>query len=388
MRTYKYRLYPNRAQTKLLERMLEIHRTVYNDAMHERREAWGRCHVFVTFAMQSAQIKETRTLDAELAFLNFSSVQRTLRRLDKTFCAFFRRLRRGETLGYPRFKGKNRFNVLEYTYNDGCRLRKVDGKQRLYIQNVGELRIKYHRPIPSDAKEKCLVVLRKRDKWYVCIQTELPSSAPIKHMGADVGIDVGLTHLLALSDGTIIENPRWFRTSLREMRIAQRRMARRKTGSVRWRRAAWQAANLHERIANRRNDFWHKMTQSLVTHHKLIAIEDMPLGFMLANRHLGPSTCDAGLGMFRRMLQYKAEEAGTTIIAVNPSNTSQACSGCGAIVPKDLSVRVHQCHECGLVLDRDVNAAVNILAKARMEPSWHKVDGYIMLATSSHEKQK
>jgi putative transposase len=272
--------------------------------------------------------------------------------------------------GFPHFKGKNRFHSLEYRHGDGCKLR-IDNRPVFYVQNVGEMKVKYHRPLPEGAKIKHVVLKKSMRKWYVCLQCEIPEPERQLNFNPAVGIDVGLKSLLALSDGTTVDNPRWLRSTLQHLRVAQRRLSRRKKGSHRRRKAAFQIAKIHEHIQNQRLDFWHKTTRILAESYSLIAIEDLTLDFMLKNKRLSLSAADAGLGMFRQMLDYKAEEAGSRVVAVNPKNTTQACSQCGVIVPKGLSVRIHKCPECGLVEDRDINAARNILnlAMARTEPS-------------------
>ena len=287
-------------------------------------------------------------------------MQQLLRRLDKAFSAFFRRLKAGEKPGFPRFKGRNRFHSLEYRYGDGCKLR-FSNRVMLYVQNVGEVKVKYHRPLPEDAVIKHVVIKYSVGNWYVCLQVELPDSLPDEHQGPPVGIDMGLHSLLALSDGNVISNPRWLRTSLAKLRVVQRRMSRRKKGSHRRRKAVFQVAKRYEHIANQRHDFWHKITRQLVNTYSMIALENLTLKFMLANHNLSLSAHDAGLGEFQSLLAYKAESAGTQVVTVNPAYTSQTCSDCGVIVPKDLSVRVHHCPDCGFTLDRDVNAARNIL---------------------------
>ena len=375
IRTYKYRLYPNRVQKELLDKLLEIHRSVYNDALTERRIAWKRCRVSVSYYAQANQLTASRAIDDDLAFANYSSLQHTMRRLAKSFASFFRRVKAGQTPGYPRYKGRKRFDSFEYTYGDGCKLR-LGQRVRFYIQNVGELRIKYHRPVPDTIKH--VIIKRSLGKWYACLQWKAPDTIAPVHDGPAVGIDMGLHHLLALSDDTFVENPRWLRGSLLHLRVAQRRLARRKRGSHRRRKAAFQVARRHERVSNQRRDIWHKVTTELVQTYSLIAIEDLPLAFMTHNRSLALSTHDAGLGMFKAMLAYKAEEAGTLLILVNPRNTSQMCSSCGSIVRKGLSVREHVCPTCGLIIDRDTNAACNILELARTGPSGHKVSGYAM----------
>jgi putative transposase len=298
--------------------------------------------------------------------LNASSLQHLLRRLDKAFTAFYRRLKAGEKPGIPRFKSRNRFKSMEYTYGDGCKLRQNEpGRIRLYVQNVGEMRICYHRAVPAHANLKHLVIKQVNERWYVCLMLELPEvREPHLPTGNAVGMDVGLKSLATLSTGERVGNPRWLRESLAKLRRLQRHASRQVKGSKSQRKTYQQIAGLHERVSNQRSDYLHQVSRRLVADHDLIAIENLSLGFMNHNRHLSLSSHDAGFGLFRQMIEYKAEEAGTQIVAVNPSNTTQACSRCGSIVPKDVSVRVHTCHHCGLVLDRDVNAARNILCLA------------------------
>jgi putative transposase len=176
---------------------------------------------------------------------------------------------------------------------------------------------------------------------------------------------VGLTHALALSDGTVVDSPRPLQQSLRKLRVLQRAVARKQPGSANRRKAVARLARLHEHIGHQRRDFWHQTARRLVNTYGALVLEDLRLGFMLQNDTLALAAHDIGLGMFRALLDYKAVEAGVEIIAVNPRNTSQVCSGCGRVVPKPLSVRVHVCPKCGLTLDRDVNAARNVLALGR-----------------------
>ena len=366
IRTYKYRLYPTKAQARALDVLLWQGRTLYNAALEQRITVYRETGEGVSYYQQWAHFRDLRHEQPDtLGLLNATSVQQLLRRLDKTFAAFFRRVKAGETPGFPRFKGRDRFHSLEYRHGDGCKLRFDDRHRALfYVQSVGEVKVKYHRPLPDGAAIKHVVVKRRANRWYVCLMLDLPDPVVPAHAGPAVGIDMGLYHLLALSDGTLVENPRWLRQSLAQLRVAQRRLARRKKGSTHRRKAAAQVARLHERVANQRRDFWHKTTRQLVDVYGLIALEDLSLAFMTANHPLALSAHDAGLAEFQQLLAYKAEEAGTQVVTVNPAFTSQACSACGGVVQKDLSVRVHVCPDCGLTLDRDVNAARNILMLA------------------------
>ncbi|OGG46110.1 MAG: hypothetical protein A3F84_26835 [Candidatus Handelsmanbacteria bacterium RIFCSPLOWO2_12_FULL_64_10] len=368
-RTYKYRLYPNRAQAKALDFLLWQGRNLYNAALEQRIKTYQETGKGISCPEQWAHFRDQRNANPEtLGKLNATSVQQMLRRLDKSFAAFFRRLKGGEKPGFPRFKGRNRFHSLEYRHGDGCKLRTGEGRPMFYVQNVGEIKVKLHRAVPDEATIKHVILKRSLDKWYVCLSLDMPDPEPVIHEGPAVGVDMGLSSLLTFSDGTTVENPRWFRGNLKKLRVCQRRASRRKKGSHGRRKASRQAARLHGRIANQRADFWHKTTRKVVNKYSLVAIEDLTLGFMTKNPHLALSTSDAGLGMFRQLLCLKAENAGCKVVFVNPKNTSQICSGCGKIVPKDLRVRIHACPSCGLVEHRDVNAARNILLLAVPRP--------------------
>lgn len=356
-RTYKYRLRPTKKQRYILNDLLFQMQTVYNDTLNERRVRWKRSRKSVSYYDQWARMREARhALPDEMGLLNATAIQQVLRRVDKAYRAFYKGQR-----GLPRFKGRNRFKSVEYRYGDGCKLT----GDRLYIQHVGHIKVRLHRPLPAGAVIKQMVVKRSSGKWDVSLMLEMPDPKPVAHPGQEVGIDVGLKSLLALSDGTLVDNPHWMRRSLARLRVAQRRLARRKKFGTGWRKAKRQVTKLHTHIANQRKDFWHKTTTNLANTYSLIAIEDLNLSFITRNGHLSLSAHDASLGMFRQMLAYKVENTGTHLIAVNPRHTSQQCSGCGKIVPKGLSVRTHHCPHCGLTLDRDVNAARNILALGR-----------------------
>jgi len=390
IRTYKYRLYPTNAQAeglyeaRQLDCLLWQGRTLYNAALEQRITTYQETGKSLKYVDQWPHFRDLRNANPDtLGQLNATSVQQMLRRLDKAFVTFFHRLKAGKKPGFPRFKGRHRFNSLEYRYGDGCKLRFDDTERALfYVQNVGEIKVKYHRPLPhrglrphrdlwpEGAAIKHVILKRSNRKWYVCLQVELAVPPPHRglwpepHTGAAVGVDVGLLRLLTLSDGTPIDNPCWLRGSLAALRVAQRRLSRRVKGSQRRRKAAEQVARLHEHIVNQRRDFWHKATRWLVDTYSLVAVENLTLDFMTHNPRLSLSAHDAGLGLFRELLTYKAESAGTKVVAVNPQHTSQVCSGCGAVVPKPLLERIHACPHCDLRIDRDENAARNILALA------------------------
>jgi putative transposase len=359
--TYKYRLYPTDEQAQALSDILQAGRWLYNAALHFRHKRWQESRHSVTYYEQAAMWREWRNEepnDNPLRMLNMTAGQQVLRRLDSAFNQFFRGKR-----GYPRFKKASRFSSVNYKPGDGSSIK----GRKLYVQNAGLIPVRWHREL-TDGKLKNIVLLRKPSGWYVCLQIELPEPEPERHNGPAAGVDVGITHVLALSDGTMFDNPGYLQESFKKLRRLQRKVARRKKGSKRHRKAVRQLAKQHEHIANQRRDWWHKVTRQLVDAYGAIILEDLNLNFMLQNGNLSRSAHDAGLGVFYELLDYKAIKAGVEVVRVNPAYTSQACSGCGCIVPKALSVRTHCCPDCGLTLDRDVNAARNILPLAVSPP--------------------
>jgi putative transposase len=337
--------------------MLETHRRLYNDALAERKQMWEEAQRSVSYGDQSAQLKAARKTNAFLAATNFSSCQATLRRLDKAFQSFFRRVKTGETPGYPRFKGRNRFATVEFpSYGDGCRF---DG-QRVYFQHIGRVKVKLHRPFEGTIKT--VAFTREADGWHVVFSCDLGPVDVAQADGPAVGIDLGLKAFLVTSEGESVAPPQYYRKAQAALRRAQRKVARRQKGSKRRAKAVHALQRQHQRVSNLRRDFHHKTARALVARYGTVVHEDLNIRG-IARTRLAKSTLDVAWGTFLHILSYKAEEAGVTVIAVSPHNTTQACSQCGALpdVPKTLADRVHTCSSCGYVADRDLNAAQNIL---------------------------
>jgi putative transposase len=375
-KAFKYRLYPNHLQAEALDAMLETHRRLYNSALQERREVYEAEGRSVSYREQSAKLKEARKANPYLARTNFSSTQATLRRLERAFKAFFRRVKAGgETPGYPRFKSRDRFRLVEFpSYGDGCRL-KDNG--RLYLQHVGHIKVKLHRPV--EGKVKTVSLKRACGRWYAIFSCDLGEAPEVSaQKGVAVGIDLGLKAFLATSDGEVVEPPRYYRKAQKKLRRAQRSLSRIKKGSNRRRKARQRVARLYEKTANQRRDFHHKQARKLVDAHSLIVHEVLNIRGIARSR-LAKSTHDAGWARFVTILQFKAEEAGVAVVAVDPRNTTQMCSNCGKLpeATKTLSERVHSC-VCGYEVDRDVNATQNILRLGRsLQDETQRVAAYV-----------
>jgi putative transposase len=355
-KAFKYKLYPTRQQEAAMLAMLEAHRHLYNRALEERKDAWEQERRSVGYYDQCAQLKYDRLTNPYLAMTNFSSCQATLKRLDRAFQAFFRRIKEGETPGYPRFKSRKRFDTVEFkAYGDGC---KLDGN-RAYFQHVGRVRVKLHRPI--EGMIKTMSFTRQADGWHVIFSCDLGDVQAAPHPGPIVGVDLGLKAFLVTSDGESIASPKLYRKAEKALRRAQRRVARRQKGSKRRAKAVQILAKAHLHIANQRHDFHHKTARKLVTHYGTIVHEELNIQGIARSR-LAKSTYDVGWGQFLTILHSKAAEAGCVVIPVPPQNTTQACSACGELpeVPKTLKDRVHRCVKCGYEADRDLNAALNI----------------------------
>ena len=357
-RAFKYRLYPTPKQAQALRTLLLAARTLYNAALEQRRYAWTAHRTSPGYLKQAAQLKEARDADPGLKLLNYSACQNILRRLEKAFQAFSRRVKEGEAPGYPRFKAAHRFGSIEFPkVGDG-----VKPGKRLYVQNVGEIKIKLHRPIGGTIKTMTLKRSRL-GKWYAVFSCDDVEPRRYPEAEGAVGLDLGLQSYVALSTGERVENPRWYRRTENRLKRAQESLSRTKRGSRRRERARRSVAKLSEKAGNQRRDFQHQLAFRLVKRYATLVVEDLkPLGMVKhASRGLAKSIQDASWASFVLILSSKAEEAGRKIIKVRPEGTSSRCSRCGRSKPKPLSERVHRC-TCGLCLDRDVNAARNILA--------------------------
>ncbi|WP_405653011.1 RNA-guided endonuclease InsQ/TnpB family protein [Streptomyces sp. NBC_00019] len=357
-RAFRYRFYPSDVQAAELLRTFGCVRKVYNLALAARSEAWAR-QERVNYHQTSAMLTAWKKTE-ELAFLNeVSSVplQQTLRHLQSAFTHFF-----AKRAKYPRFKSRKASRKsAEYT-TSGFRLR--DGALTL-AKMTDPLDIVWSRPLPEGAKPSTVTVSQDpAGRWFVSILCEDPSVTPLPATDAAIGIDVGLNHLLALSTGEKVANPRHERRDRARLAKAQRELSRKAKGSANRQKARRRVATVHARIADRRRDLLHQLTTRLVRENQTLVIEDLTVTNMVRNRPLARAIADAGWREFRCLLEYKAAWYGREVIAVDryfPS--SRLCSACGNLRERmPLSVRAWTCGTCGTAHDRDVNAAKNLLA--------------------------
>jgi putative transposase len=348
-------VYPTKAQVTVLDRALNICCDVYNSLVNERTALYEIVGKSPDYYAQKKEIATWKPQHPELTLVHSQVLQDVCKRVDLAFQSFFRRVKSGEEPGYPRFRGKGWYDSLTYPqYGKGCEIR----NGVLWLSKIGEVKIKLHRPIMGEIKTCSL--RRLNNKWFACFSVDadaerLPESAE------RIGVDVGIENFATLSDGSKIANPRFFRNEEAALAKSQRKLSKQAKGSKERRKARKVVVRVHERIRNRRHDFVHQTARRLVNKYGVIAVEDLNVKGMLKHHSLAKSTSDASWSMFRSVLASKAENAGRRVEAVEPAYTSQDCSMCGFRVKKKLSERIHSCPNCGLVLDRDHNAAINIL---------------------------
>jgi putative transposase len=355
-KTFKYKLQPTPAQAARLAATLRVCRELYNAALQERHDAWKMRHISVNYYQQKAQLPEIRRLREDCAAIHSQVLQDVITRVDRTFKAFFRRVATGEKPGYPRFKGRTRYHSFTYPqWGNGASL----VRSTLLLSKIGYVEVRWSRSL--EGTPKTVSIIEEADGWYVCFSCADVPMQPLPLTGEETGIDLGLESFLTLADGTQLDNPRHSRKAEKALAKAQRRKDRRKKGSKRRREAVRLLRKRYQKVARQRRDFHHKTALSLVKHHDTIYYESLQVANMAQNEHLAKSIYDAGWSQFCSILSFKAENAGKRVVAVPPAYTSQVCSGCGMLVRKGLSVRWHECLDCGASLHRDQNAVLNIL---------------------------
>jgi putative transposase len=396
-KAFKFRLYPTSSQETTLRGTLETCRGVYNSLLNERKHDYEMFGKSPSCAAQQKHLPVWKQYHPELSGVFSQVLQDVAKRIDKAFEAFFRRVALGEEPGYPRFKGKGQYKSITYPQK-GFAI----GENGIHLSKIGTIKAVLHRPV--EGVVKTCTVRRDGDKWYVTFGCEVEAQT-LPPSSEEIGIDVGLKTFAALSNGEFIANPRFYRKEEKALAKAERNASRRseafgvpeglpvkfdkvknKHRSKARKKAKKVVRRINERIKNRRHDFIHQTARRLVNRFSLIAVEELQIENMRATPQAKPdpenegqflpngaaqkaglnkSIGDAGWGMFRYILTYKAEWAGRVVVNVHPAYTSQDCSGCGYRPEKEerktLSDRIHFCPRCGLVLDRDTNSARTLL---------------------------
>lgn len=366
--TFRYRLLPTKRQHRALEVILECQRQLYNAALEERIDAHRKANLTRTYFDQSKALTEWRQSDPEASALPVNLQRATLKRLDEAYKGFFRRVKSGGKPGFPRFRGKGWFDSFGFREFQGISI----AADRLRFKGMpGALRMHLHRQMPADAVVKSCVFRRDVKGWIVGLAAEVPTPS-LREGNRAVGVDLGITTFAVLSDGGVIPSVKAARMAERRLRIAQRALARKKRGSKSRGKARMVVRRCHAATVRRRSSHLHHASARLVRDYDLIAVEALQVKG-LARSGLAKDVHDASWAKFISFLRYKAAKAGIRLIEVDPRNTSQDCSECGAKVSKELSDRQHRCPHCGLAVDRDLNAARNILHRAGVGPGLRNV---------------
>jgi len=355
IRNYRYRLKPTKSQIRTFEEWMESLRLLYNFGLSDRRDAW-KAGAPLNYHAQATELPALKTQFPRYKEVHSQVLQQTLMQLDQAFKNFFE-----HRSGYPKFKSKDLKPSICFPQSVG-----IQGN-RLRLPKIGLVKFKMHRPIPDGAEVKQCRITCRDGRWFATMSISLPDPISEKSDLEFVGCDVGVKHLATLSDGTVLEGDRFLKQKLDRLKKEQRRLAGKKTGSSNYVKQKKRIGRIHQKVADTRKDNLHKLSRGLADGYGGIAFEDMDLAFINRNRNpryrMSAKSYDISIGTFRRYCQYKFEELGKPVVLVDPRNTTKACSACGRLVPKELGDRVHRC-ECGLEIDRDLNAAINIRERA------------------------
>ena len=356
-----------------MDETLETCRRLYNVLLSDRIESRSG------FYEQSKKLVALKRDNKYLQAVHSQVLQDVNLRLDKAYQAFFARLSK-----YPRFRRRGKYNSFAYPQHDiGFKL----SGNFLKLGKIGNVRIRLHRQITGTLKRA--TIIKEIDQWFAALSVEVEGqkTAAGKKPEGIVGVDLGISNLLALSSGELIPNPKFLKQSAEQIKHFQREQSRKQKGSKGRAKAKLGLAKAWRKVRRQRDDYAHKLSFKLATENSLIVFEELKIQNMVRNHQLASAILDSAWGKLRRLTAYKAERRGGRVVLVNPSGTSQKCSRCGKVVPKSLSERMHQCMKCGLSLDRDINAARNIL-KAGLERSHAETEPLLVRRTSKFRSGK
>lgn len=358
IRTYRFRINPTKKQVEALGHILEICRILYNSCLLDRKNRYEQTGKGLSRIDQQKILVADKERIPFLRDIHSQVLQSVLFRVERAFQNFFRRVKSGEKPGYPRLKSVGRYDSITYPQAASFQIT----ERGLRLSKIGTIKIKLHRPM--NGVVKTCTVKRDGDKWYACFSVECAIVKKPTSGGKFVGIDLGIKSFAVLSTGEVVDNPKYLRKSEKVLVRKQRMLSKARKGSSGRRKRCRIVSKLHSKIRNQRSDFHHKVSRNIVNTYSFIAVEELHIKGMITNHCLAKSISDAGWGQFLGFLKYKAEEAGIQFQKVPPRNTSINCSHCGNPVPKTLRDRIHFCIACGTTLDRDHNAAINILKKS------------------------
>ena len=393
---YRYRTYPTDLQVLSMENWMGSLCHLSNEAIQERKEAYKATGKGLTDTDQQNVLPKKRKLDPALRMVHSQVSQDALQRVDKAFQKFFddvRRKKAGQkvSVGYLRIKRVARYKSFTFPQVwmavkdkrlEVVKFRPVTpttpgGKAKvayIHLPGIGALKIRLHRSLDWDNAKTVTVKRVSSGAWYVSVAVEVPLEPTLSDNGNVTGVDVGFKKHVAMSDDSYVEYPKFLRQSEAKLKKEQRRLSKKRKGSVNYRAQKIVLARTHEHVANQRVDFLHKLSFSLVVAYAYIAFEKLNIPGMVRNPHLAKSILDAGWGTLIRFVAYKSVMLrGNETERVNPAYSSQDCSDCGYRVPKTLADRVHSCPQCGLVLCRDTNSA-RVLSKGLLEAGRRKLD--------------
>jgi len=348
-----FEIRPNKEQEAKLFRILTLCRGLYNRALEERIKVYKETGKGITYYQQQNQLPKMKEEQPEYKEVPSQSLQDVLRRLDTAYKNFF-----DKRASYPKFKDKFHYSSFTIPQVDIERNFGEDG--HIYIPKIGYVRMKAHREFNRD-QVKIINIKYDGLKWFANLTEEDSKTIPLPKTGKSVGLDMGLKELVVASDGTMFHNPKWINKSEKKLKCLHRQLSRKSKGSNNKSKSKKKLAKLYSKVSNQRKDYLHKITFSIIKNYDFIAIENLQSTNMMKNHKLAKSIANASWNTIANFLSYKSLKYQKTLVKVNPQFTTQLCSQCGELSKKSLAVRTHNCPYCGLSLDRDVNAAINIL---------------------------
>lgn len=353
IKSYKFRISTSKAVSAKLETTLYLCQQLYNAGLQERIEAYKINKVSINYQAQQNQLPDIKITNPEYKNIHSQVLQNVLKRLDKAFDGFFLRIKKGVKAGFPRFKSISRYDSFTFPQSGFS----LTGN-KLTLSKIGTVKVKLSREIIG--KVKMLTVKREIDKWFVVFTVET-AIEPLEKTGESVGLDAGVANFLTLSDGTTIENNRFYQSTQKKLRVAQRNVSRKKKGGSNRKKAVLKLRKMHQKIKNQRADYQHKISTWLVNNYDVICIEKLNLAGMVKS-NLGKSLNDVAIGNFYAMLNYKAVNADKRVVEVPPQFTSQTCSECGFSEKANRQTQAKfVCVKCNHNQNADWNAAINIL---------------------------